>query len=95
METNQRGYSAVEFLGLIAVIGIALVGMTALRPKVVSTKAPVDAITPIIRLLGKPLENLEPRPRPSRPRTTKPRPRRPAPRKPPSTVEVPLPDWWR
>jgi hypothetical protein len=95
METNQRGYSAVEFLGLIAVIGIALTGMTALRPKAVSTKAPVDAITPIIRILGKPLDSLERRPKPPRPRTTKPRPRRSAPPKPPPTVEIPLPDWWR
>ena len=77
---RDGGYAAVDYLAVVAVVGIAFAGLVALRPTRVGPKAPVDVIPPIVRLLGHPVQNLEPRPtrpvRPARPRP--PRPRRAA-----------------
>ena len=95
--TTQRGNAAVDCLATIAVVGILLVGLATLRPTKVGPEAPVDVIPPIVRLLGHPVQNLEPRPaQPSRP----PRPRAPHPKQPrpaaPTTGPsmIPLPKWW-
>ncbi len=94
---TEQGNAAVEYLAIIAVVGIMFAGLVALRPTRVGPEAPVDVIPPIIRLLGHPVQNLEPRPaRPARPpRPRPPRPQRPRPPRPshePSTI--PLPEWW-
>lgn len=94
---TERGNAAVDYLGIIAVVGIMFAGLVALRPTQVGPEAPVDVIPPIIRLLGHPVQNLEPRPtRPVPPALPRPpRPRRPRPPRPsrePSTI--PLPEWW-
>lgn len=95
---TQRGFAAVDYLGIIAVVGIVLVGLVTLRPTRVGPETPVDVIPPIVRLLGRPVDNLEPRPsRPARPRPQaptrpRPRPRPPRPAGGPSTI--PLPQWW-
>jgi hypothetical protein len=85
----------VEYIAAVAVVGIMFAGLVALRPHHVAGKTPVDAIPPIVRLLGRPIENLAPRParRPgprSRP-AQRPRPRPHA--EEPATVL--LPEWWR
>lgn len=96
MNRRHGGFASVDYLGVVAVVGIALAGLVALRPTQVGSKPPIDVIPPIVRLLGHPLQNLEPRPpRPTRPRTPRPRPTRPRPprsKSAPSTV--PLPEWW-
>jgi hypothetical protein len=93
---SQRGSAAADYLGIIAVIGIMMVGLVAVRPTRVGPKAPVDVIPPIVRLLGHPVDNLNPRPPPSHPKRPRPpRPPRPRPQRPgsePSTI--PLPEWW-
>lgn len=96
---RDGGYAAVDYLAVVAVVGIAFAGLVALRPTRVGPKAPVDVIPPIVRLLGHPVQNLSPprppRPRPARPRPTRPRPPRPRPVRPdrePATI--PLPEWW-
>ena len=91
------GYAAVDYLAMVAVIGIACAGLVALRPTHVGPKTPVDVIPPIVRLLGRPVQNLTP-PRPTRPRPARPRPPRPPRPRPvrpdrgPTTI--PLPEWW-
>jgi hypothetical protein len=97
MKHRNGGFAAVDYLAIVAVVGIAFAGLVAVRPTRVGPKAPVDVIPPIVRLLGQPLQNLSPpvaRPqRPARPRP--PRPPRPRPAQPdrgPGTI--PLPEWW-
>lgn len=94
---DERGYAATDYLAIVAVIGIMFAGLVALRPTRVGPEAPVDVIPPIVRLLGHPVQNLEPaRPRPVRPaRPHRPRPARPVGTGPtlgPSTIL--LPEWW-
>jgi hypothetical protein len=94
---GKRGFAAVDYLAIIAVIGIVFAGLVALRPTRVGPETPVDVIPPIIRLLGRPVDNLTPRPtrpaRPSHPRPPRPgSPRPPRPNREPSTI--PLPEWW-
>ena len=95
---RQEGFAGAEYLAIVTVVGVAMVGLVTLRPQEVSRRPPVDALTPIIRLLEHPAENLAPRkrlPRPGGP-LTGPRPRRPDPPKPRADdpVVVPLPEWW-
>jgi len=94
---RQRGYASVDYLATIAVVGIVFAGLLVMRPQHVGPKSPVDVIPPIVRLLGHPVENLEPRPvkprRPSPPaRPRRPRPARPRAEAPPIVL---LPEWWR
>ncbi len=94
---GERGYAAVDYLAVVAVVGIMFAGLVALRPTRVGSEAPVDVIPPIVRLLGHPVQNLELRPpRPARPVRSRPvRPGRPGPPAPsldPSTIL--LPEWW-
>lgn len=94
---RQRGFASVDYLATIAVVGIVFAGLLVMRPQRVGPKSPVDAIPPIVRLLGHPIENLSPHPvRPHRPATPS-RPRRPRPARPrrDDPAIVPLPEWWR
>ena len=92
---RRAGSATVEYLAAVAVVGVMFAGLVTLRPHRVAGKTPVDAIPPIVRLLGRPVENLAPRPA----RSPRPHPRlaqRPRPK--PHTEEpatVLLPEWWR
>lgn len=92
---KQNGYASAEYLTIVAIVGVVMAGLVTLRPREVGPRPPVDAISPIVRLLGHPAEALkEHKPRP--PSTGPPRPRRaprPRPAKP-GPVIVPLPEWW-
>ena len=97
MKSRHQGSAAVDYLAVIAVVGIMFAGLVALRPTRVGPNTPVDVIPPIVRLLGHPVQNLEPAPpRPARPAGPRPpRPARPRPTSPtfgPSTIL--LPEWW-
>lgn len=95
---RQRGFAAVDYLATIAVVGILFAGLLVLRPHRVGPKSPVDVIPPIVRLLGHPIQNLEPpRPHPPRPASPRPHPRRPraAGRRADGSAVVLLPEWWR
>lgn len=93
---RQRGFASVEYLALIGVVGVALAGLLAMRPHRVPRAAPVNVIPPIVRLLGRPVDNLTPRPaRPRAPSTPRPPSRPRPPRRPPEApLTVPLPEWW-
>lgn len=93
---KQRGTAAVEYLAIVSVVGIAFAGLLTLRPQRAPRSAPVDVIPPIVRLLGRPIDNLAPRPARPRPDpSTRPAPRpRPARRPPDPPLTIPLPDWW-
>jgi hypothetical protein len=93
---TQRGSAGVDYLAVIAVVGIALAGLLVLRPQRVGPKSPVDVIPPIVRLLGHPVQNLEPKPATRRPATKRAKPpRKPATRRPASDPAVVLlPEWW-
>ena len=94
---DMDGSAAVDYLGIVAVIAIMLVALVALRPHRAGPRSPVNPITPIVRLLGHPLENLQPkvsvRPR-TRSTPATPARRRPRPRVDRSPVTVLLPEWW-
>ena len=95
---RQRGDASVDYLAMIAVVGIVFAGLLVLRPHHVGPKSPVDVIPPIVRLLGHPVQNLDPHPPPPRrPASPGPRPRRPRPARPrrDGPAVVLLPEWWR
>ncbi len=96
--TQQRGTAGAEYLALVGVIIVMFAGLLTLRPHRVGRGTPVDVIPPIVRLLGRPLDTLEPRPAP-RPATPAPpmppRPRRATPRRRSDPPIVLLPEWWR
>lgn len=91
---RQAGSGAVEYVALIGAVIAMFLGLLELRPTATSRRAPVDVITPVARLLGRPLDpshlRASPAPRSVRPRPTAPR-RRPADLAP----IVMLPRWWR
>jgi len=92
---RQRGSAGVDYLAAVAVVGVTFAGLVAVRPHHVDRDAPVNAISPIVRLLGRPVDSLAPRPRrPPRPSgqpTPRPRPKPP----PDESATVLLPEWWR
>ena len=94
---TQRGSAGVDYLAVIAVVGIVFAALLVLRPQRVGPKSPVDVIPPIVRLLGHPVQNLEPKPAVSRPPTPRTKPRRPPGARPPASepAVVLLPEWWR
>jgi hypothetical protein len=94
---TQRGSAGADYIAVIAVVGIVFAGLLAMRPQRVGPKSPVDVIPPIIRLLGHPVQKLEPRPAGPRPPTKRPGPpRKRATRRPKSNPAVVLlPEWWR
>ena len=59
---TQRGSAGADYIAVIAVVGIIFAGLLVMRPQRVGPKSPVDVLPPIIRLLGHPVQNLEPRP---------------------------------
>ena len=92
---KQAGHASAEYLTIVAIVGVVMVGLVTLRPQEVGPRPPVDAISPIVRLLGHPAEALKER-KPRSPSTGPVRPRRaPRPRSAkPGPVIVPLPEWW-
>lgn len=92
----NRGFASVEYLAAVGVVGIIFAGLVALRPQRVERRTPVDVIPPIVRLLGRPVDNLTPRParpNPSGRPALRPRPRPPR-REPGGPATVLLPEWW-
>jgi hypothetical protein len=94
---TQRGSAGADYLAIIAVVGIVFAGLLVMRPQRVGPKSPVDVIPPIVRLLGHPVQTLEPRAARPRPPTKRPGPpRKRATRRPGSDpAVVVLPEWWR
>jgi hypothetical protein len=94
---TQRGSAGVDYLAVIAVVGIVFATLLVLRPQRVGPKSPVDVIPPIVRLLGHPVQSLDPTPAVSRPPTPRTKPRRPPTVRPPvnEPAVVLLPEWWR
>ncbi len=92
----QRGSAGADYIAVIAVVGIIFAGLLVMRPQRVGPKSPVDVLPPIIRLLGHPVQNLEPRPAAPRASVIRPGPpRRRATRRPTSDPAVVLlPEWW-
>jgi hypothetical protein len=94
---KQSGFASAEYLAIIGIVGLVMVGLVALRPQKVGPRPPVDAITPIVKLLGHPAGSLPRAPRPPRTvpgRSIGPRRvRRPTPPRP-GPVVVRLPEWW-
>ena len=91
--SRQRGGGAVDYLAIIGVVSTLFVGLTTLVPHRPDRRPPVNPIPAIVRLLGTPLANLEPRPVTPRP-PGRPRPPRRPPRRPKPPVTIPLPEWW-
>lgn len=96
---TQRGSAGADYLAVIAAVGIMFAGLLVMRPQRVGPKSPVDVIPPIVRLLGHPVRNLEPRPVAPRPppikRPTPPRPRTAGRQPGADPALVLLPEWWR
>ncbi len=88
---RQRGAAAIDYLGVVLVVGLVMAGLVAVRPYQPSRRPPIDPVSVLARPL-KPPPRLRTRPRAVRSRPRPPR-RRPArPRPPGITVEVPR--WW-
>jgi len=89
----QRGAALVDYLGVVLVVGLLLLALTAVREHSPQRRPPIDPVAHLARLVAPPPAPRPPRvrtaPRP-RPRTTAPAPRRPRPPVPPRpTVLVP------
>lgn len=84
---RQRGAGAVEYLGVVAAVGVLLVGLTAVGEHRVARRPPVDPLPQITQLLRAPPVARAPRARPVAP-SPRPRPRAKRPR-PRATVTVP------
>lgn len=92
----ERGSAGADYLAVIAVVGIVFATLLVFRPQRVGPKSPVDVIPPIVRLLGHPVQSLDPKPVVSRPPTPRARPRRPSTTRRPANepAVVLLPEWW-
>ena len=84
----SRGSVALEYLGLVGAVLAIAAALAVVRPHSLGPRAPVRPVPAIVRLIGRPLVDLRPPPRPSPPR---PHPPRLPGRTPPPVV--PLPDW--
>ena len=89
MRRCQRGAAAVDYIGVVLVVGLVMAGLIAVRPHTPSRRAPIDPVS----VLAKPIKP-PPRVR-TRPRVVRPRPprRRPARPRPPGVI-VEVPRWW-
>jgi hypothetical protein len=88
----SRGSVALEYLGLVGAVLAIAAALVVVRPHSLGPRAPVRPVPAIVRLIGRPLVDLRPPPRPSPPRPHRPRPRPRLPRRTPPPF-VPLPDW--
>lgn len=82
----------MDYIGVIAAVGMVMLGLLVVRPYVVQKRDPVGAIPYVVRVLGQQTRQLDPPKKmvPARPR--KPAKRRPRPAKP--KVVAQLPEWW-
>jgi hypothetical protein len=88
---GSRGASIVDYIGIIATVGVMMLGLLVVRPHVIRGRDPVGAVPYVVRLLGEQVRQLPTaRTAPVRPRP--PVKRRPRPAKP--RVVAQLPEWW-